>query len=97
MTLYNYVSDAMSFRLATSFGEDGSEVVCIILMMPEEDVKVDPNLLQLMTTTSPLFFKPAFYMFAAGVSWCFATSSTKSNCACKSLLASHSSDGLGLK
>ena len=45
MTLYNYVSDAMSFRLATSFGEDGSEVVCIILMMPEEDVKVDPNLL----------------------------------------------------
>ena len=55
MTLYNYVSDAMSFRLATSFGEDGSEVVCIILMMPEEDVKVDPNLLQLMTTTSPLF------------------------------------------
>ncbi|HVD36740.1 MAG TPA: hypothetical protein VNB68_05005, partial [Nitrososphaeraceae archaeon] len=45
----------------------------------------------------PTFFKPAFYMFAAGVSWCFATSSTKSNCACKSLLASHSSDGLGLK
>jgi hypothetical protein len=40
------VSDAMSFRLATSFGEDGSEVVCVLLIIPEEGVKVDPNLLR---------------------------------------------------
>ena len=55
MTLDDHVSDAISFRLTTSFGKDGSEVLCIILIMPEEDVKVDPNLLDLMTNTNPLF------------------------------------------
>ena len=87
MTLDEAVSDAISFRLATSFGEDGSEVLCIILMMPEVDVKVGQNLLNLMTNTKPTFFKHAFYMLAAGVSWYFAISSIKSNFACKSVLA----------
>jgi hypothetical protein len=55
MTRDDPVSDAISYRLATSFGEDGSEVVCILLIMPEEDVRVDQNLLDLMINTSPLF------------------------------------------
>jgi hypothetical protein len=55
MTLDDPVSDAISFRLTTSFGKDGSEVLCIILIMPEEDVKVDPNLLDLMINTNPFF------------------------------------------
>jgi hypothetical protein len=55
MTLVGAVSDAISFRVATSFGEDGSEVVCILLTILEENVKVDQNLLQLLISTSPLF------------------------------------------
>ena len=55
MTLDDLVSGAISFRLATSFGKDGLKVLCTILMMPEVDVKVGPNLLNLMTNTKPTF------------------------------------------
>jgi len=55
MTLDDLVSAAISFRLTTSFGKDCPEVLCIILIMPEEDMKVDPNLLDLMINTNPLF------------------------------------------
>jgi hypothetical protein len=55
MTLDEAVSYAISFRVAASFEEDGSEVVCILLIILEENVKVDQNLLQLVINTSPLF------------------------------------------
>jgi hypothetical protein len=60
MTLDDLVSGAISFRLATSFGKDGSKVLCIILMMPEVDVKVGPNLLNLVINTKPPFSNMLF-------------------------------------
>lgn len=79
MTLDEPVSDAISFRLTTSFGKDGSEVLCIILMMPEVDVKVGAESVKSDDQHKTHFFKHAYYMLAAEVSWYFAISSIKLN------------------
>jgi len=97
MTLDDLVSDATSFRLATSFGKDGSKVLCsIILMMPEVDVKVGPNLLNLVTNTKPTFSKMLFTCLqqkSAGTSQQVLSSQILMQiCPCPS-----PSDGLGVK
>lgn len=60
MKLDEAVSYAISFRVAASFEEVGSEVVCILLIILEENVKVDQNLLQLVSIQAH-FFQSCFF------------------------------------